>query len=167
MSTIPPAGRSLPALALLGATFLAAPALAQDAAGDDAVRAAVTQLFDGMRAADTTMIRDVLHPDVRLLTVVDEKTAYRVAETDMGRFLAAVAGAPVTFDERVGEVTVQVDEGLASAWMTYEFYAGETFSHCGVNAMQLVLDEPVADGTDPHWRIVHIIDTRRTEGCDE
>lgn len=155
----------LAALAL--ALGLAGPVSAQDAPPEDAVRAAVAQLFDGMRAADTTAIRDVLHPSVRLLTVVDEKTAYRVAETDMDRFLAAVAAAPVTYDERVGEITVEVDEGLASAWMPYSFYAGDEFSHCGVNAMQLVLDEPIADGTDAHWRIVHIIDTRRTEGCDD
>ena len=73
---------------------------------------------------------------------------------------AAVADAPVTFDERVGEVEVRVDDGLATAWMPYRFYAGDRFSHCGVNAMQFVRYAP--PGEAPRWRIVQIIDTRRT-----
>ena len=149
-------------LALLVA---AAPAAAQPAAPPDAaagVRAAVAELFDGMRAADTTRIRAVVHPDVRLLTAVDDSAGVRAAETGLGRFLAAVSGAPVTLDERVGHVEVRVDGPLATAWMPYRFYAGSRFSHCGVNAMQLVRDgEPGGAG----WRIVHVVDTRRTEGC--
>ena len=87
-----------------------------------------------------------------------------IAETDAGRFLAAVAAAPVTYDERLGEVEVRADGDLATAWMPYRFYAGDQFSHCGVNAMQLVRDGESGSGAG--WRIVQIIDTRRTEGCD-
>ena len=137
----------------------AAPAAAQvDPA--DGVRAAVAQLFDGMRAADTTQIRAVLHPALRLLTADAEGG---VVETSADRFLAAVADAPVVLDERVGEVEVRTDGDLATAWMPYRFYAGDRFSHCGVNAMQLVRDG--AQG-GVGWRIVHVVDTRRAEGCD-
>jgi hypothetical protein len=43
--------------------------------------------------------------------------------------------------------------------MNYAFFAGDTFSHCGVNAFQLFKG---ADG----WKIFHIADTRRREGCE-
>ena len=141
----------------------AAPAAAQ-ADPADGVRAAVAQLFDGMRAADSTQIRAVLHPEARLLTVAGGEGGVGIAETDLGRFLGAVAAAPVTYDERVGEVEVRADGDLATAWMPYRFYAGDQFSHCGVNAMQLVRDGESGSGAG--WRIVQIIDTRRTEGCD-
>ncbi|MDT0631873.1 nuclear transport factor 2 family protein [Rubrivirga litoralis] len=151
----------LGALALLCA--LAAPASAQDASAQDAdgVRAAVDQLFDGMRAADTTAIRAVLHPEARLFTAAGGAEA--LVPTGIGSFLAAVADAPVPFDERVGKVEVRTDGALATAWMPYRFYAGDRFSHCGVNAVQLVYaDSPGGAG----WRIVQVIDTRRTEGCE-
>ena len=147
----------------------AAPAAAQTGSSPpdpgDGVRAAVAELFDGMRAADTTQIRAVLHPALRLMTVVDDGAGVRVAETGLDPFLAAVAGAPVVLDERVGEVEVRTDGDLATAWMPYRFYAGEQFSHCGTNAMQLVRDgDDLAGGAG--WRIVHVVDTRRTEGCE-
>jgi hypothetical protein len=43
-------------------------------------------------------------------------------------------------------------------WTRYAFYAGEQFSHCGVDAIQLGW---TVDG----WRIVALADTRRREGC--
>lgn len=152
---------------LLLALLAAAPAAAQTAAPDAdpaaSVRETVTALFDAMRAADSAGVRATFHPQARLLTAVNEDGAYRVAQTDLGRFLTAVADAPVTFDERVGEIEVRTDDGLATAWMPYRFYAGDRFSHCGVNAMQLVLDRPPAEGAAPRWRIAQIIDTRRTD----
>jgi hypothetical protein len=33
---------------------------------------------------------------------------------------------------------VQIDDNLAAVWTEYEFYVGKNFSHCGVNAFQLV-----------------------------
>ena len=158
------------ALAALACLCAAAPAAAQaDAAqarGADpgsarpveAVRAAVAQLFDGMRAADTTAVRAVLHPDARFSTVTRQGERHALAPGDVGAFLAALASSDVVWDERLGEVEVRVDDGLATAWMAYRFYAGDRFSHCGVNAMQLVQD---AAG----WRILNLVDTRR-RGCE-
>ena len=40
----------------------------------------------------------------------------------------------------------------------YSFYAGERFSHCGIDAFQLFKS---ADG----WKIFQLTDTRRTTGC--
>ena len=151
------------ALVLLAA-LTAVPALAQRgpdpgaANPEAAVRATVARLFDGMRARDSSAVAATLHPHARLMTVVQDGEGHRLVEGDLGRFKTAVAASPVRLDERVDDVEVRLDDGLATAWMAYRFYAGDRFSHCGVNAMQLALG---ADG----WRIVHIMDTRR-EGCE-
>lgn len=123
-----------------------------------AVRAVVAQLFDGMRARDTAMVRATLHPAARLQSVVRRGETHHIEEGDLDGFVAALGASTVTWDERLGDVEVRVDDGLATAWMAYRFYAGETFSHCGVNAMQLAL-------TTSGWQIVQIMDTRRT-GCE-
>lgn len=152
---------------LLAAVFVlltALPALAQDgpdpssADPEAAVRATVARLFDGMRARDSSMVASTLHPDARLLSVVREGERHRMIAGDLGRFKAALVASPVVWDERVDDIEVRVDDGLATAWMAYRFYAGDQFSHCGVNAMHL------AQGADG-WRIVHLMDTRR-EGCE-
>ena len=152
-------------LVLLFAFSLAAPILhAQDTTGladpEAAVRAVVTELFDAMRAADSSRVRAVFHPDARLHTTVrqgDGTTALH--EGSIEDFVTAV-GTPhdAMWDERVDTIDVRVDDGLATAWMAYRFYAGDQFSHCGVNAIQLV-------HTDDGWKMLNLVDTRR-RGCE-
>ena len=125
---------------------------------DAAVRATVAQLFDGMRARDTLAVRATLHPEARLMSVVRRGDAHHVETGSLDAFVAALGASEIPWDERVDDVDVRVDDGLATAWMAYRFYAGEQFSHCGVNAMQLAL-------TPSGWQIVQIMDTRRT-GCE-
>ena len=54
-----------------------------------------------------------------------------------------------------------VDGGIAQVWTDYAFYVGAEFSHCGVDAFHLAKD---AFGS---WKIMHLMDTRRKEGCIE
>lgn len=145
----------------LALVLLAAPAAAQDApASADTPEGAVARLFDGMRARDSSVVASVLHPDLRLMTVMQAPDgAVRLGESPRAGFLEAVAGAPVVLDERIADLEVRTDGALATAWMTYRFYAGEQFSHCGVNAIQLAR-------LDGRWQMIHVMDTRRRE-CDE
>jgi ketosteroid isomerase-like protein len=141
---------------------LVAPAMlsAQTATGAEAeVRATIDRLFDAMRAGDGDGVRAVFHPRARLMTTAMQDGAPLVREDAVEQFAAAVA-APrdVVWDERLHDVVIHVDGNLASAWTPYRFYAGERFSHCGVNAIQLVRD-------DNGWKILQLVDTRRREGC--
>ncbi|MEM0963699.1 MAG: nuclear transport factor 2 family protein [Bacteroidota bacterium] len=147
------------ALLLCLATLSAPVASAQDVA-DDMIRATVQNLFDGMRAKDTTAIRATMHPEARLMTATTSPAGERVvAETPMDAFIEAVVNNAVTFDERLdAEYPVLIDGPLAVAWTPYHFYAGDQFSHCGTNAFTLA-------EVDAGWQIVQIVDTRRREGC--
>ncbi len=125
------------------------------------VKATIATLFDGMRAGDSTRVASTFHPEMTLNSVVlgPDGESYRMMAGDPQAFLAAV-GTPhdEVWDERVGEIDVRVDAGLATAWMAYRFYVGDTFSHCGVNAVQLAK-------LDGRWQIVNLMDTRR-QGCE-
>ena len=117
-------------LPLALAALLALPVAAQDSA-EAAVQATITQLFDGMRAKDTTAIRATMHPEARLMTTLNQNGQRSVQEAPISQFLASVAGAPVELDEQIPDAyPVHVDDGLAVAWTPYEFYAGGQFSHC-------------------------------------
>jgi hypothetical protein len=76
-------------------------------------------------------------------------------------FVRAV-GTPhaVVWDERIRKTRVELDGPLASVWAEYSFYAGEKFSHCGIDAFQLARDGEA-------WRIVALTDTRRRDGCPD
>ncbi|MEM9672852.1 MAG: nuclear transport factor 2 family protein [Bacteroidota bacterium] len=133
-------------------------AIAQSAV--DSVKSTIMQLFDGMRAGDSTMVSEVFASEARLLTVAeqDEKTSLR--EAPISTFLQAVSSPREdVWNERILDYRINVDGKLATAWTPYRFYRDTTFSHCGVNAFQLYLSN---DG----WKIIQITDTRQVEGCD-
>ncbi|HYO47547.1 MAG TPA: nuclear transport factor 2 family protein [Gemmatimonadota bacterium] len=135
-------------------------AIAQEAE-EAAVMAVVEALFDAMRAGDSTAMRAVLHPSATGATAfVRDGVPTLTREASLDGFVQAVGTAHEdVWDERIWDSEVRVDGPLATAWMQYAFYAGETFSHCGVDAFQLFKGE---EG----WKILHIADTRRREGCD-
>ncbi len=153
--------RGIPVLAL--ATILAGlpcRALAQEDE-EAAVMAVVEAMFDAMRAGDGAAMRATLHPTATGASVsVREGVPTLTRETSMDGFVQAV-GTPheEVWDERIWDSEVRVDGNLATAWMKYAFYAGEEFSHCGVDAFQLFKGE---DG----WKVFHVADTRRREGCE-
>jgi len=68
-------------------------------------------------------------------------------------------GHEIVWDERIMSYEIKVDADMATAWTEYAFYAGEKFSHCGVNAFQFFKDD------EKGWLITQIIDTRRKENC--
>lgn len=143
--------------------FLASPpvARAQAAPDRDAILAVIQRLFDGMRAGDSTAVRSVFHPNAQFFSALERQGAAQVRFEDPEGFIKAV-GTPhdQVWDERTSNEVVHQDGTLAAVWMDYSFYAGERFSHCGVDAFLLA-----RDGAD--WKIVSLADTRRREGCPD
>lgn len=125
------------------------------------VLAPVHQLFDAMRAADSTAARATFHPAATLYSVgAGRDGEVAVQATPVARFIEAI-GSPrdAVWDERLGEAEVRTDGDLAAVWVPYALYLGDTLSHCGTNAFHLAR-------TGGTWRILHITDTRRRDGCD-
>jgi hypothetical protein len=132
-----------------------APPLAAQMAPEDQVREVIDRLFDGMRRGDSTAVRSVFHPEARLLSTMLQDGTPAMQPGDVDEFVRAVGTPhPEMWDERIDDLEIRIDDPMATAWMTYRFHLGERFSHCGVNAVDLVRG---AEG----WRVVQIMDTRR------
>jgi hypothetical protein len=171
---LPPALRpALGPAALAGAVLLvvlagtgchdlaASPASTPPPVTDEAaVMAVVERLFDGMRERDGQAVASVFHPEARLTTTgAPPDGSPRVQVQGVEGFVEAVGQGGDPWNEPLFGTEVRVDENLAHVWTFYRFYAGERFSHCGHNSIQLVR---TGDG----WRILSIVDTRRTDDCD-
>ena len=83
-----------------------------------------------------------------------------VQRDSVAAFIRSIGSAPagLLLDERLRNPQVRVSDGLAAVWVEYDFYAGDRFSHCGVDAFHLAR-------TSAGWQIVNLVDTRRREGC--
>lgn len=121
---------------------------------------AITELFDAMRASDSTRMKRVMHPNATLSTLSRQDSKVSVGTMPTNNFLSSIAGMEKGMaNEQIGRMDTRIDGDLAQVWVPYSFYLGDVFSHCGTNAFTLVKDQY------GRWQILSIIDTRRREAC--
>lgn len=129
---------------------------------EEAVKAVIVSLFDGMRAKNADQVSAAFAPEAIMNTVIAKPEGSEVGSNSVADFAKRISTTPAEtqLDERILDYQIKVDGTMASAWTPYRFYVNGDFSHCGVNSFQLV---KTAEG----WKIVYIIDTRRKEPCKE
>ena len=159
--------RSVIAVAL-GTLLSAAPLAAQGSSqtsGDRAEVLTVTErMVEAMRVRDTAALKRLFLPGARLVGMRTRRgaEAAHVQALTPEQFADFVARDTTrgTWIERLWSPRVEVDGTLATVWAEYDFHFDQRFSHCGVDAFQLL---KTAEG----WRIASLADTYRTEGCVE
>lgn len=134
---------------------------AQTAFTETEAKKLVDTFFEGFHKGDTIMMRSVLAEEVRLQTAATNKEGLpQVSDENINRLLEAIAKRPADqkWEERLLEYKISIDGNLAHVWTRYEFWFNGNFSHCGANAFTIA---KLAEG----WKIIHLIDSRRKEGC--
>jgi hypothetical protein len=124
----------------------------------DAVLAVVQRLWDGMRTRDTAAVRSVFDSTALLTRVVTRDGVSRVQVLPISGFIEALGRSTETWNESMFAPEVRIDGSLATVWTEYDFHLGTQFSHCGVDAFQLLK-------TSAGWKVVALSDTARREGC--
>lgn len=133
---------------------------AQGNEDEETIIKAIKQMFDGMRAGDSSMISAVFVRDARMGTAAKNREGKVVLrEGSLDRFLTQMATPhDEVYDEKIWSYEVRIDGPLAYAWTEYTFYLGKKQLHCGYNVFELVK-------FDEGWKITSIVDTRRKENC--
>ncbi len=139
--------------------FISALAFAQS--DEEGIKQTINSLFNGMRQADTAMIRASFAPGGILQSIGNSKEGKVVVRSEPLDSFIRFVGLPhaESYDEQIVFETIKIDGALASVWTPYKFFVGKKFSHCGVDAYHMVKLNGV-------WKIQYLIDTRRKQGCD-
>ncbi len=125
------------------------------------IKQVVETFFEGFHKQDSTIIKSTVADNVVLQTTgrnAEGKTQFRNEE--FSQFLKSIVSIPdsIKFQEKLTSFSIQVDRTMANAWVGYEFWLNDKFSHCGINSFQMV-------NFDGEWKIIYLIDTRGKEGC--
>lgn len=125
-----------------------------------AVLQVIMDVFDGMKKGDSALVKKSFTDDPKAYTIFtkDDKTVHR--KDNIQNFFNIV-GSPHegTWNEYSWNYEIKIDDSMAQVWCDYAFYLDDKFSHCGVDAFQLVK-------LDGDWKIFVLSDTRRKEGCN-
>lgn len=128
---------------------------APSAAEKDAIVAVVQKLFDAMTAKDPAAALTVLVPEGRFF-VPREGAPPR---TFTGQeFADSLAKQKATVRERFWDPEVRVRGSIATIWTPYDFWTDGKFSHCGIDAFDLIK-------TDQGWKISGGTYTVERTGC--
>lgn len=127
---------------------------------EEAIVKVIKQLFDGMRAQDSSLVRPLFQPGATLSTAsYDAGGKPQLRKDEIQGFINFVGTKSKDyFDERIYTYDVTIDGPLATVWTEYSFFRNQALSHCGYNVFMLT---KTADG----WKILSIADTRRRTGC--
>ena len=129
------------------------------------IRFIIDNFFYFLAEGDTTNMKLICSSDMVLRsTYSDENGMPTMVNEPLQDFLDAVGTERTDkWDERISDLEIKVDDNLGHAWMNYEFYFNDKFSHCGVNSFQFVRSGQPGQS----WKIISIIDTRRKSNCNE
>jgi len=141
-------------------TFVFAQKKASEKAEKEAIVNVIKTLFNAYRAQDTSIMSKLFHPEATMgSTGLDKEGKPQLRKGDVKGFLNFAGTKNGNYyDERIYSYDVTVDGMLATAWTEYSFFLNEKLSHCGYNVFTLFK-------TEEGWKITHIVDTRRKEGC--
>lgn len=156
--------RSWLPLVLLFAACSPGPALRPTAASPQgapdsaAIMATLQRLVDGMRDHDSALMRSAFHPDARLFGMRRRPNGTEVTQVlTADQFAAAVHNdSRADWIERLFDVEIRQHGTAATVWGWYDFHFGSQFSHCGIDAFQLLR-------TPDGWKITSLTDTYETE----
>lgn len=130
----------------------------EEKAPREAVLAAVRRFFDTMADRDTAGAAGVVVPSGRFFSArVAEGRSITRSFTNR-EYLDGLARRKEEVLERIWEPEVRVRGRIASVWAPYDFWKDRAFSHCGVDAFDLV---EMPEG----WKIAGGVYTVETEGC--
>jgi hypothetical protein len=120
--------------------------------------AAVQGFFDSMAKRDPEIARRVLMPEARLHSVSDQSGAPVARASTAEAFIAGLTTGQGTLLERMWDPEIRIEGAIATLWTRYDFHRNGTFSHCGVDAFDLIK-------TPQGWRIAGAMYTIQRTGC--
>lgn len=126
---------------LITILFALAPSItqAQSTAERDAILKTVQAFFDTMTATDVEGARKILMPQGRFHATRMRDGNIRSFSNE--EYFADLQAGKQTLRERMWNPEVRVHGLIATVWTPYDFWVDGKFSHCGIDAFDLVKTE--------------------------
>jgi hypothetical protein len=148
-------------LGLWGCLMVCSSVHAQSGETEREIANVLERFFLALEEKDSEALRSAFLMDASLSTVLgsDDGNFSKLQTYTVDDFVSRISNASNSLEEKLLSIDVRVDGHMATAWAPYEFFIDGDFHHCGVNSFQFIYDK---DG----WKITHVMDTRRTKGCE-
>lgn len=121
------------------------------------VESVINQFFESLEKQDTVLLKQVAFMEGQIWTVNNTVSPAKHRMRFFSDDLKSLKSKNTYLEEALS-MEVKIHEGMAMAWVPYEFRLNGEFSHCGVDVFTLVKD-------DKKWKIINLSYTIDKEGC--
>ena len=123
------------------------------------VMAVLNDFFTAINTSDTAAFNKVFFKDAHMFNSrsVNDSTVY--ASRPAVKTSIFKPGVQYRETMRTKGVKVEIHQAIAMAWVPYDFYTNNTFSHCGIDVFTLMK-------TDRGWKIALIAYSVEKTGCE-
>ncbi|RAI87910.1 nuclear transport factor 2 family protein [Algoriphagus yeomjeoni] len=123
------------------------------------VQTVVNQFFESLEKQDTVLLKKVAFMEGQIWTMNNTVSPARHRMRFFKDDLKSLKSKN-TYLETAKSMDIKIHEGMAMAWVPYEFRLNGEFSHCGVDVFTLIKNEG-------DWKIINLSYTIDKEGCEE
>jgi hypothetical protein len=131
----------------------------QDNSEEKAIIAVINQFFVSLEKQDTVLFKQLVFTEGQIWRINNKRDpashSVRYFKDDLKTFdpEKVLQEKPLSFD-------IKVHEGIAIAWVPYEFRVNGRFSHCGVDTFTLIK-------VGANWKILNLSYTIDAGDCQE
>lgn len=118
----------------------------------------VNRFFNALETQDTAALNAMYVTEGRNYVVYEVSDSVRIRHQDPSQMRFS-PGQIIRERMRKETTTVQIKGRISMAWVPYDLWVNDTFSHCGVDVFTLVK-------TVEGWKIATISYTIEKTGCD-
>jgi hypothetical protein len=135
-------------------------AYAQDSTTTDTqeVQVVVNQFFEALEKKDSTIMKNAVMANAQISSISLMERPYRIRTRFIEDDILRLDAMPVV-KEVATDYEIKVHESIAVAWVPYEFFVNNAFSHCGIDVFTLFK-------IDDSWKIMSLAYTTETTNCD-
>ena len=120
----------------------------------------VNQFFAVLASRSVEDAREILVPEGAAFSLREKDNQTLLRFTAFQDLIKSLAESKKNYKEVMTNPTVLIHNTIAVVWAEYKFYIDGEFSHCGVDAFNLVK-------TNNAWKISGIIYTVEPTGCNQ
>jgi hypothetical protein len=129
-------------------------------AEEQSVIAVVEQFFKALETRDADLAQKILMTEGIVYSVREEGGEKSIRATTHEQIINSFSSATENMLERMWDPKILIHKEIAVVWTKYDFHREGKFSHCGVDAFNLIK-------TQEGWKISGIFYTVEKEGCEE
>lgn len=124
---------------------------------EELIKEKVDQFFRALEKQDTVLLKKLWFQEGQVWTIDNTTQArthsMRFFKEDLKRF-----DPKIVLQERALSYEIKVHNGMAMAWIPYEFHVNGKFSHCGVDIFSLLKK-------DQDWKFISASYTVEEKDC--